>query len=130
MNKKMVGGALCMIALVGGIGAFALAQGGQRLGQVQGVVRDGDDDDTEEVISFADAPEAVRSAALRLVAPAGEQAITQVEREVDDGQTIYGIEYNKNGQGWSADISTSGEVSDLEQEDQDDGEDEDEGEDD
>jgi hypothetical protein len=125
MDKRIVLIAASVFVIAAG-GAAAVMVNGTGKAQVPAIMQD--HDENEEIIAFADAPEAVRTAAQALCAPGGSEAITQTEKETQGGVVSYGVEFNKGDEGWSADISAAGVVSDLEREDGD--EDEDEGEDD
>ncbi len=102
-----------IVAVVGGAGALAWSS---TAGGPSRVVMEAEDgDDNESVIALADLPQAVREAALAVAGSA--EVITQVERETSRGGVVsYGIEFTKDGEKWSADLSASGVVTELEEE--------------
>jgi hypothetical protein len=73
---------------------------------------DGDEDDDDEVpIKFAEAPELVRTAILKLTP---EQSITKLTREEDDHHVVFEVNYDSNGAKSSAALTDQGIVMELE----------------
>lgn len=70
-----------------------------------------EDEKSEVIIKFADAPEAVRAGARKLT---GEQNITRVIRESDEGITTYEIEYTDAGVKCAAIFTSNGDVMETE----------------
>ena len=69
------------------------------------------DDDDEVVIKLTEAPEAVRTAVGKLT-PADK--VTKVTRESDEGVTVFEVEFTKDGAKCSADLSSQGDILELE----------------
>ena len=69
--------------------------------------------DDEGSIKFADVPEAVRSAILKLTP---EKSVKKIAREGADGMTVYAVEYDAKGIASSVDLSEKGIVMELEKE--------------
>ncbi len=69
------------------------------------------DEKSEVIIKFSEAPDAVKAAARKLTSEAN---ITRVIRESDEGITTYEIEYTDAGTKWAAIISASGDVMETE----------------
>ena len=77
-----------------------------------------DDDDDETPIALADLPAPVRTAVL---ARTPEANITQLSTEVENGRTLYEVEYTMNGVAHEAEFDASGAL--VEEGDDDDGDD-------
>lgn len=78
---------------------------------------DADDDDEEEVtVSLAELPEAVRAT---LAKEAGAAAISEIERETENGQTLYSAEVIIDGQEVEFEIAPDGTLLGREVEDDD-----------
>ena len=77
------------------------------------------DHDGEE-IGFAETPDAVRQAVLEHTTA---DQVTEVEKETENGKTVYDVEYTKDGKTWCLEIDESGKVLEHELEDDDDDDD-------
>ena len=100
MNAKHLKTGICTLSLLigaAGIGAWCLPQQPE--------------DDDEVVIKLTEAPEAVRNAVGKLT-PADK--ITKVTRESDGGLTVFEVEYTKEGATCSANLSSQGDVLEIE----------------
>jgi uncharacterized membrane protein YkoI len=96
------------LALLTGAGAWAFAQpGNQPTAPAKAPAKAGEESD-EEVIDLAKAPEAVRTAALKLAG--SEKAITKVTKEEEDGTFTYEVEYTADGVENSAEFSPAGDL--------------------
>lgn len=73
--------------------------------------------DDEVQISLADAPQAVQATLMK---EAGAAEITEIEREVEDGQTVYSAEVMIDGQEVEFEIAPDGTLLGKEVEDEDD----------
>ena len=70
--------------------------------------KDEGDEANEVTIQFADAPAAVKIAAIKLTP---EKNIKKVSKETDEGVTIFEVEYtSSDGKSMSADLSEKGDV--------------------
>ena len=102
------------ISLIAGAAALAFANPILPLANVMRTNGDGGEEDEEQIITLDKAPEAVRTAILKLVGDA--KNVTQVIQEEDEEDSImYEVEYTNNGVKCSAAISPAGEVVELEQ---------------
>jgi len=100
------------LALITGAGTWALAQpAGQP--PAKAPEKAGEEAD-EEAIDFTKAPEAVRTAALKLVGAGGEKAVKKVIREEDEDVYTYEIEYTEGGVDCSAIFSAVGDLMESE----------------
>ena len=100
------------LALITGAGAWALAQpAGQP--PAKAPEKAGEEAD-EEAIDFTKAPEAVRTAALKLVGAGGEKAVKKVIREEDEDVYTYEIEYTEGGVDCAAIFSAVGDLMESE----------------
>jgi hypothetical protein len=70
-----------------------------------------DEEDDEVPINFADAPEPVRTAILKLTP---EYSIKKLTREEDDHRVVFEVNYDSNGAKSSAEITEQGVVMELE----------------
>ncbi len=77
---------------------------------------DEDEDDDEVQVSLADVPEAVKATILR---EAGGAEIKEIERETEDGQTIYSVEVLIEGREVEFEIAPDGTLLGKEVEDDD-----------
>lgn len=117
MNKRHIerifGVGVLASAIVGGVSAWAHAQQGRPAGHVQGKAAESgkEGDEGEIVIKLAEAPEAVRAAAAKVV-PADK--VTKVIKEEDEGVTTYEIEYQADGMESSAVFSAAGDLMEIE----------------
>ncbi|MFA6044574.1 MAG: PepSY domain-containing protein [Phycisphaerales bacterium] len=101
MKTRILGNVLgSLVAVAGLAAALAFSQ-----------PADYGDEGTETTIKLAEAPEAVKAAAVKMT-PAN--TITKVIRETDDGITTYEIEFNENGTSGSGTFATTGEMLELE----------------
>jgi hypothetical protein len=82
--------------------ARASAQGG--LGVLP--ARD-QDDETETIIALAELPAEVRAA---LAAITGEEHVTQVTRDEENGVTKYDVEYRHDGAPWAVEFAPDGSI--------------------
>ena len=71
----------------------------------------GEEGDEEEVIPFAKAPSAVRTAVLKLTT---ENDVKKVERASEDGLVSFEIEYMADGEKRSATMTDKGDILELE----------------
>jgi len=100
------------LALITGAGTWALAQpAGQP--PAKAPEKAGEEAD-EEAIDFTKAPEAVRTAALKLVVAGGEKAVKKVIREEDEDVYTYEIEYTEGGVDCAAIFSAVGDLMESE----------------
>jgi len=100
------------LALITGAGTWALAQpAGQP--PAKAPEKAGEEAD-EEAIDFTKAPEAVRTAALKLVGAGGEKAVKKVIREEDEDVYTYEIEYTEGGVDCAAIFSAVGDLMESE----------------
>ena len=106
MDARKLAVGCVSLALLAGAGAWAFAQpAGQPPAKVP--EKAGEEAD-EEVIDFAKAPEAVRTAALKLIGAGGEKAIKKVIKEEDEDIYVYEIEYADGGVDCAAIFSAAG----------------------
>ena len=89
---------ICALVIGGGVALWAAVNG---------------DDDDEEV-PVSDVPEVVLAAANNAV-PGGE--ITEVEKEVEDGEVIYEVEKVVDGVEYEIEVTADGKVKEIETED-------------
>jgi len=100
------------LALLASAGAWAFAQpAGQA--PVKAPEMAGEEAD-EELIDFSKAPEAVRTAALKLMGAGGEKAIKKVIKEEDEDVYTYEIEYTEGGIECAAIFSATGDLMETE----------------
>ncbi|HMN40531.1 MAG TPA: hypothetical protein PKE29_06760 [Phycisphaerales bacterium] len=115
MDTRRLSIGFVSLALMGGAGAWALAQSGQAQppaghGQPKAEENEGDE---EEVIALDKAPEAVRAAAVRLAGDA--KNITKVVKEEDDEDVVqYEVEYTEGAVKCAAIFSTAGDLKETE----------------
>ena len=91
--------AIALLAAAGGMSALTFA------------TNFGDEEWTEVVIKFTDAPAAVQAALSKLT---DASTVTKVIKETDEGISVYEIEFTKAGMKSSADISAAGDVMEIE----------------
>ncbi len=84
-------------------------------------------DEGQGTIALSEIPEAVRNAALGAMPGL---VLTEAEREVEDGVTIYCVHGTVDGKGVEIEVSADGKVLDVEDGDDDDDDDDDDEEDD
>ena len=84
-------------------------------------------EENEEKIKFADAPAAVQKT---MTAEAGGAKIDTVEKEMENGKTVYEAEVMINGKRYEIEVAEDGTLLEKSQEDADDGEDDDDDDDD
>jgi hypothetical protein len=94
---------ICALAIGGSIALWAAVNG----------------DDDDEKVPISDVPKIVLDAANKAV-PGGE--ITEVEKEVEDGETIYEVEKVVDGVEYEIEVTADGVVKEIEKDD--DGDDE------
>jgi len=112
MDTRKLSVGFVSLALITGAGAWALAQpAGQP--PAKAPEKAGEEAD-EEVIDFAKVPEAVRTAALKLVGAGGEKAIKNVIKEEDEDLYTYEIEYTEGGVDCAAIFSAAGDLMESE----------------
>ena len=112
MDTRKLSVGFVSLALLVGAGAWAFAQpagqppvkAAEKLGEEAG----------EEVIDFAKAPEAVRTAALKLVGVGGEKAIKKVIKEEDENVYTYEVEYTTDGVDCAACFAAAGDLMESE----------------
>lgn len=110
MKTRSIAVGIGLLALLTGAAAWVMAEpAGQPTNKAVHHEEAG-----EKVIPFAQAPEAVRAAALKLMAADGEKAIRQVIKEEDDDTVTYEVEYTVTGVNCSAIFSTAGDLMELE----------------
>lgn len=91
--------AIALLAAAGGMSALTFA------------TNFGDEEWTEVVIKFTDAPASVQAALSKLT---DASTVTKVIKETDEGIAVYEIEFTKAGVKSSADISAAGDVMEVE----------------
>jgi len=91
--------AIALLAAAGGMSALTFA------------TNFGDEEWTEVVIKFTDAPASVQAALSKLT---DASTVTKVIKETDEGISVYEIEFTKAGVKSSADISAAGDVMEVE----------------
>ncbi len=113
MNSRTVLVGFVSLALLGGAGVMAFSRPLSQPPNKE--MEEGAEEAAEQVIDLAKAPEAVRTAALKLVGNGGAKAITKVIREEDEEEIYtYEIEYLADGVQCTAVLSTAGDVMELE----------------
>ena len=76
-------------------------------------VEEEDEDEDEVVVPFDSLPDAVKSAAARLLGSEGEM---KAEKEIEDGVALYEVEVEKNGQAQSVELTENGDLIEYEAE--------------
>ncbi|CAN5716675.1 hypothetical protein BH11PLA1_BH11PLA1_11300 [soil metagenome] len=115
MDTRNLSVGFVSLALLTGAGALAFLAFAQPAAQPPAKAPEKAGEEAgEEVIDLAKAPEAVRTAALKLVGASGEKAIKKVIKEEDEGVYTYEIEFTADGVECSAALSTAGDLLELE----------------
>lgn len=100
---------ILFLALAGGVATWAVAQPTKPAAPAAPAAAKENDDEVE--IKFAEAPEAVRTAALKVT---NEKSIKKVIKESDEGVTTYEVEFADNGASGSVTLSGMGDVLEVE----------------
>jgi uncharacterized membrane protein YkoI len=112
MHKRTLALGLGAFIAAGGLTAYSFAQPAGKPGQpAQKAQKPEEKEDDEVQIKLSEAPEAVRTAALKLTS---EKNITKVTRESDDGISTFEVEFNENGSTSSGTFSAAGDVLEVE----------------
>lgn len=75
---------------------------------------DDDEDDSDVDVPIDEVPQAIKDAA---VARLPGFVITEAEREVENGVTLYSLEGTVDGQSWEVEVGLDGTIIEVEQED-------------
>ena len=117
-------GALCAALTVGCSGQEVRSQKDSAANHPVATADDEEDDDGQDVaMALGDIPEAIKQAALAAIPGL---ALTEAERETEDGATVYSLEGTAGGERVEVEVSADGKVLEIERgDDEDDDEDDD-----
>jgi hypothetical protein len=111
MNTRKLAVGIVSLAVIAGVGAWALPQPPKETGKARPEAKEKEGE--EQVITLDKAPEAVRAAAVKVAGDA--KNITKVTREEDEEDiATYEVEYTEGGAACSAVFSPAGDL--MEQE--------------
>jgi len=118
MNSRLLPIGLVTLALISGSALWVYAQSASTSSQPHAAkaphkdADERDDESDEEVIDLAKAPDAVRTAAIKLAG--SDNAITKVMKEKDDDVSTYEVEFTAEGVECSAVFAATGDLMEIE----------------